>query len=608
MCGIAGYIGYKKIDQGIVKSTLNIMKNRGPDGSGFEVFEVNKEINLYFLHTRLSIIDLDERSNQPFSTEEASLIFNGEIYNYKEIKSKLGVDISWRTNSDTEVLLQSYLKNGMSCVQDFEGMWSFAIFDKKTKVLYLSRDRFAEKPLYLFQDQEGIYFASEIKFILSLVGHRINFNQNHLYRYLVNGYKSLYKTNETYWENIFAVPFATNITIDLNLNPKHQRYWKPIVNECDMSLTEAVEGFKERLFKSLELRLRSDVPIAFCLSGGVDSAALTSIASKEFNYDVSAFSIIDKDPRYNELENINATVYDIQCKSHKIYVDQEHFVDRLKSLVEYFDAPVATISYYVHSMLSEKIAEQGFKVVFSGTAADELVTGYYDHFILHLYGMKGHPDYEKALKGWEEKINPWIRNPLLKDPDLYSKNKNFREHVYFRNDVFSGILRKPFLETFKEEYYCNSLLKNRMLNELFHEATPLILHEDDHNSMFRSIENRSPYLDKNLMEFSYSIPREYLIREGVSKYVLRQSCKGVLNDQVRLNTRKMGFNASIMTLFNLQNKKNMDFLLADSPIFEILDKDRFKALFSAKDSLPNSLSKYLFSVISAKLFLESKVA
>ncbi|MAJ05347.1 MAG: asparagine synthase (glutamine-hydrolyzing), partial [Flavobacteriales bacterium TMED84] len=310
MCGIAGYIGKKKISKKNIFETLNLMKNRGPDFQSHTSFSHNN-FNISLLHSRLSIIDLDPRSNQPYIDNNCILIFNGEIYNYLEIKKELiESGVIFKTDSDTEVLIKSYQKFGEKCVEKLEGMWSFAIYDKIKNKFFLSRDRFAEKPLFYYKSSEGFYFASETKFLKKLVENKFTINNKHLYRYLVNGHKSLYKTEETFYNGIKEVDFATNLSISNNKISQY-KYWKPSFSPTNINEKDAVEGIKYFLKKSLKLRLRSDVPLAFCLSGGVDSASLVSLAAKEFNYNVSTFSIIDSDPRYNELDNIESTVNDI---------------------------------------------------------------------------------------------------------------------------------------------------------------------------------------------------------------------------------------------------------------------------------------------------------
>jgi asparagine synthase (glutamine-hydrolysing) len=536
---------------------------------------------------------------------DCTVVFNGEIYNYIELRKELEKKgIRFRTESGTEVLLQSYLVYGQKCVDKIEGMWSFAIYDKGKGTLFLSRDRFAEKPLYFLQTSDGYYFGSEIKFIRTLLGSVLSVNFQHLYRYLVNGYKSLYKTRETFFDRIQEVPFASNLIIDSDLSCCFKKYWTPVSNLKEMSLQEAIEGFRHHLLESVKIRLRADVPLAFCLSGGIDSAAIVSIATKCHNYDVSTFSIIDNDERYNELENIQATIDDLGCKHTLINTSSDGFFERLKRLVEYHDGPLSTITYYIHSFLSEEISKHGYRVVCSGTAADELVTGYYDHFNLYLYEMRNHKDYEKCLRDWKEGMGKFVRNPHLKNPQLYFENPDFRKHIYLNNDIFRQFLKVDFNEYFFEETYTNSLLRNRMLNELFYESIPVVLHEDDLNSMMHSIENRSPYLDSELFDFAYSIPTEHLIHDGCAKFILREAVKDILNEKVRTDRRKVGFNASINSLIDFRKNENKDYLLGYNKIFEFVNRDKIEKLIQQEGPLENSYSKFLFNFLNIKIFLD----
>jgi asparagine synthase (glutamine-hydrolysing) len=603
MCGIAGFLGKARIDEEIIADTLKLMGNRGPDHHDFiSIHTGNSCANL--LHSRLSIIDLDPRANQPFTVGPYSLVFNGEIYNYLELRHDLEQKgVSFSTESDTEVLIHCYIEYGDKCVDRFEGMWSFAIYDNENESLFLSRDRFSEKPLYYLESKEGFYFGSEVKFIQSLVKQKLTVNRKHLLGYLVNGYKSLYKHNQTFFEEIQEVPFATNLYVGRNQSVKTKKYWTPAFYPQDMTLNDAVQGFRERLIESMKLRLRSDVPLAFCLSGGIDSASLVSIAAKTFNYDVATFSILDSDERYNEYDNMKATIDDIGCKHTFIEIPQEGVFQRLKQLIAYHDAPVYTISYYIHSFLSEEIAKDGYKVAISGTGADELVTGYYDHFNLHLYEVRNHDNFDQYLREWEGHISQIVRNPFLQNPNLYSDDPTFRDHIYLNNDVFAGFLKNEFSEAFIEESYCDSLLRNRMMNEMFNEAVPQILHEDDLNSMYYSIENRSPFLDKNLFEFAYQIPSEYLINDGFGKHILREAVKGILNETVRTDRRKKGFNASFSSLVDLNDKNELDFLLEDSVVFNYFEREKIEKLLSM-EFIPNSYSKFLFYFLNAKIFLE----
>lgn len=606
MCGIAGYWGTVPPSDDAVARTLDLMKRRGPDDQHAFAAEAAGGRAVRLLHSRLSIIDLDSRSNQPFTIGSATLVFNGEIYNYLELRRCLEArGVALRTTSDTEVLLEYYRLYGEDCVRHFEGMWSFAIFDAARQTLFLSRDRFAEKPLYFQRVPHGIRFGSEIKFLGSLGEARLSPNLTHVRRYLAHGYKALYKVPDTFFEGIEELHYAECLTVGPETIGGPRRYWQPrIAVDEKMSLEEAIEGARERLLESVRIRLRSDVPLAFCLSGGVDSSALVSIAAKEHGCRLETFSIIDEDERYNEADNILATVRDIGCAHRLLSIPRQDAIGRLHDLIGYHDAPVATITYYVHSLISEAMHESGYRVAFSGTSADELFTGYYDHFLLHLDAVRGEADYGEFLADWQQRIAVFVRNPILRDPDLYAHSPGFRKHVFDASDKVAACLVEPFDELFTEAEFVPDLLRNRMLNELFHEATPVILHEDDLNSMRYSIENRSPYLDRRLFEFACSIPARHLIRDGYGKYVLRQAVRGILNDQVRLDRRKKGFNASITSMIDFQNRDVRSYLLDPSAkVFELVKRDCIEPLLDLHP-VPNQLSKFLFSFINARIFLE----
>jgi len=268
MCGIAGYIGKKRIDESVVNSALNQMVQRGPDAQRSWNFE-SERYNVYLLHSRLSIIDLDPRSHQPFELNDHVMVFNGEIYNYLELREELvSRNIPLRTSSDTEVLLHYYLLHGEDCVKYFEGMWAFVIFNKKDETVFLSRDRFGEKPLYYFQDETGFYFASEVKALSALANRAFEIDENHVIRYIINGHKSLYKGNSGFYQEVKELDIASCGTVSISGELKTYKYWTPqYTPKENMTFEEAVEGTHFHLRESLKIRLRSDVPLAFCLSG-----------------------------------------------------------------------------------------------------------------------------------------------------------------------------------------------------------------------------------------------------------------------------------------------------------------------------------------------------
>jgi asparagine synthase (glutamine-hydrolysing) len=609
MCGISGYISKTNLiaDNGIER-TLELMKRRGPDSKNFFKKSYNSK-QLALLHSRLNIIDLNVRANQPYYDENFIIVFNGEIYNYLEIKSKLeNKNYKFKTNSDTEVLIKSFQEYGEKCVDHFIGMWAFAIWDIKKKQLFISRDPFGEKPLFYYLDENGFFFGSEIKFIKSLCKKNFKINKNQIQKNIFLGYKSLNKFNSTFYQNIISLESSSNILIDLDLNLIKKKYWKPTLNiDQNMSVIDAVNGVKKKLIKSLELRMRSDVPIAFCLSGGVDSSLLASHAKKTFDKEISTFSIIDKDPRYDEYENIKHIIDDLKCKHELIKIDNSEniFFDRLRMLTKYHDGPIATLSYYVHSFLSENISKNGYRVAISGTGADEIFTGYYDHFLLHFEALKGTKYLKSSIESWTKFILPKIRNPYLQNSKLYIEDPENRDLVYEKNLGVSQYSINTFEQKFTEENYCDELLRKRMMNELFHEVVPVILKHDDLNSMHYSVENRSPYLDRDLLEFTLTIPPHLLIANGLQKKILRDSGEGVLSDKVRLSKQKKGFNASINSIINLDNANIMDIIFDESsPIAEYVDLVKLRKDLNIK-LIPNHLSKLIFSIISTNFFLES---
>ena len=607
MCGIAGFFGNRKIKKNHIKSTLTLMKNRGPDKQKFYHANIDKKKNIYLLHSRLSIIDLKDRSHQPFILDNYILIFNGEIYNYLELKKKIENKVNFKTKSDTEVILHYFKLYGSKCFDYFEGMWSLAIFDIKKNKLILSRDRFGEKPLYIMKKKEGIYFGSEIKYIKKLANlQKLEINYNKINHFLQFGYKSIYKNNDSFFKNIYQLKSSYFYEVNKNINIKNNTYWlyNTKINN-NLSLKEAISKAKDLFSKSLELRLRSDVPIALCLSGGIDSTTLASLAKKKMNKSLETFSIIDnKDSRYNETENINYLIKKLNLKKNYIYSSKKLNFKRLEKQIEYHDAPVFTITNYLQNFLAEKISNKKYKVVITGSGADELFSGYYDHHLMYLYEVRNNKKlYKIHLEKWKKYVLPNIRNKYFKDENLFSNNKNDRSYIYDHNIELKKFFKKPLKNNFIEKKFVKSLLRNRMLNETFFENIPIFTHSEDLNFMQHSIENRSPFLSRQLFEFMNTVPTKYLMQQGYTKYILREIGKSYLPTKIRLERKKKGFNSSINSLINIHSQKFIDFVNKKSKIYDIINKEELlKSLKNKSDE--NYLSKFIFSFISVKIFLE----
>ncbi len=603
MCGIAGYFGPLDVPEQRVQATLRGMSRRGPDNVGFARFHLGPT-NAVLLHGRLAIIDPDPRANQPMTRDGVTLVFNGEIYNYRELRSRLhSLGAEFSTQSDTEVLLQAYRVWGERCVEHFEGMWAFAILDTRRQRLLLSRDRFGEKPLKLWERDGGLYFASQTRQLATLAGRWPQPDTQTLRRLMVNGYKSILKHRDTFHVDVFDLGPATTMTLAPDLSRRAARYWRPLAAPRDMTAAQAAAGVRERLIESVRLRLRSDAPLAFCLSGGVDSGALASIARRELKQQIATFSIVDPDPRYDERANIQRVVRDLDARHHAVEVRPGDGVERLERLVAAHDAPPLTLSSFAQAELMRSISESGYRVAIGGVGADELFGGYYDHFNLHLYETRDTPAGAAALAAWNEHLRPIVRNPLLRDPRLYFENPSQRSHIYLNAEEFRSALHVPFNEGFVECVYVDELMRNRMVNELLHETAPVSLHEEDLNAMNVSVENRSPFLDARLVSFALSIPPALLIADGRGKAPLRAAMAGILVDPVRLDRRKVGFNVALRSLFDTSDPTTRARFLDPGPIFDYVKRDFIEAALN-RSELPNSMSKFLFAFLSARIFLE----
>jgi asparagine synthase (glutamine-hydrolysing) len=612
MCGIAGYYGPAELPPERIRAALALMRRRGPDAQGHWHHATAGGRHVHLLHTRLAIIDLDPRANQPFPCGTGVLSFNGEVYNYLELRAALerrGKPL--RTSSDTEVLAWIIAEKGPQALDRCEGMWGLAWFDTASARLTLARDRFGEKPLYFCRDGEAIYFGSEIKFLFALMGRRLPVNEDHLKRYLVNGYKALYKTSAAFFHGLESVPPGCWLSVDASGRVTGWPFWQPRfpAQPADMSYEEAVAGARERLIRSVELRLRADVPIAFSLSGGVDSPALIAIAKRKLGYDVHGFTIMNTDARYEERDMVELVVRDVDVRHTPIPVDTADFLPNLRELVRYHDAPVHTITYYAQWRVMEAVKAAGYKVAVSGTGADELFSGYYDHHNAYLAAMaETDPTrHAEARAEWRAVVAPIVRNPLLQDPDYFVKRPLARDHIYLDAERFSAMLVRPWTEPFAEVHYTAPLLRNRMANEMFHESVPVILHDDDLNAMYFSVENRSPYLDSDLFDWCQQIPTRHLVRNGRAKAVLRDAVRGLVPDAVIDNPRKVGFNAPLFDYLDARSNAVRQELLGDGAIFEIVRRDAIEELLDQPD-LPNSQSKFLFNFVNARIFLEEFAA
>lgn len=604
MCGIAGYFGIRPPDDRRIQACLDAMSRRGPDARGVarEVTPAGRQVIL--LHTRLAIIDRRDCSNQPMRRGHHVLTVNGQLFNYSALRAELSRSgVGFSTESDTEVLLEQMRQKGIGGLDACEGMWALALYHASGELI-LCRDRFGEKPLYTFQTSHGLYWGSEIKYIRTLASETIQPNMTHLYLYLSEGYKAVCGRNRTFWEHVTELPAGTALTFRDSVEPVSTRYWSPSFEQDEsMSQETAVEGVKQRLAESVRLRVRADVPIAFCMSSGVDSNALVALARERLGSEVHGFTITTADLRYEEAALARRCADQVGIRHTIVPCETNRFLDGLATLARHHDAPVLTISYYLHWLVMRAMAEQGYRVSLSGTGADELLTGYYEHHNLWLAESAGAPEMNTRLDAWTTHIAPLIRNTALKDSTARLRRSQSPAMLAARTLAQGYLVDSDDARAIEGEY-TGDRLRNRMLNELFLQVVPAILHEDDLNAMYYSIENRSPFLDRRLAEFCFSIPSRHLIQDAYSKYPLRRALSGLVPDFILWNRAKIGFNGATREFVNPNSPAVIATILDSSAIFEIVRRDSLERLLK-QDSHSDDENKLLFSIISAQAFLNA---
>ena len=479
---------------------------------------------------------------------------------------------------------------------------------KKKKISYLCSDRFGEKPLFFLRASNELYFGSEIKFIKCLLNKRLDIDFDKLENFLKFGYRSIYKNNKYFYKNIYSVPSGSFLKIS-NDSIEKLKYWKTETKILDIDEKTYFQDLKEKLFSSIKLRLRSDFPIAFHLSGGVDSNSLAYIAKKYFKYDVKTFSVIGIDPKYDESKMINLASKELGVDHTNLVIDIKkiNFIDILKKQIKYHDAPVTTINSLLNFILYKKIKNFGYKVSITGIGADELFSGYHDHHLLYLNEIKNMKNlYEQSCANWRQIVKPHIRNPYLKKMKLYINDPKFRKHIYQLENFKKNLFLKNKISNLKENNYFKSLMKNRLANEIFNETVPVALKEEDLNAMYHSIENRSPFLDSNLFKSVFNMPSAYYIKNGLAKWPLRQLIKDIVPEKIRLRKQKIGFNASIKDILKFNNK-NIDFLMDHSDIFNLINREKFFKIIKSNKQLSDIENNLIFNFLSVKLFLETKI-
>lgn len=585
MCGISGIISKKEplIDKSLIKRMNDTIIHRGPDAEGY--FFDNY---LSFGHRRLSIIDLSENSNQPFHYgDRYTIIFNGEIYNYLEIKNELVVDgYKFTTGSDTEVIAASYDRWGKLCVNHFNGMWAFAIYDKRTKTIFCSRDRFGVKPFYYFENDEIFAFGSEIKQLIPFLNKPI-VNKNLLLDYLIIGFEE--HLNETFFTGINKLEQSHSLIYSLDTN--HYEIFRHYELNVDYNLAgltenESINKFTECFYNSINLRLRSDVKVGTCLSGGLDSSTVAAIASIE-NRKTSGnkFNAITAKSIENEIDE---TVFASKVATNSnlewniVTPSTDDFINEIEKVIRIQEEPFGSPSIFMQYKVFEKAREIGCLVMLDGQGGDETLLGYESYYPSYLLSLK----FIKMIREFfNSSKNSRLRKLELINYMFYFTNAKIRERVlkskfsFLKPFVFNLISRRLLLES--AQSYKNITKMQKL--EIEKIQLPHLLKYEDKNSMSHSVESRLPYLDYKMVECSLSLNNNLKIKSGWTKYILRKSFEKNLPSEISWRKNKLGFNAPEKTWLSAMNQKMLTTIGSSIIISEISDTKNLILVFDKLD-------------------------
>lgn len=560
MCGIAAIIGLdgrcpSKLD---IKRMIDIIKHRGPDEEGIFLSG-----SVGFGFRRLAILDLTSTGHQPMFSQDRKkvIIFNGEIYNFIELREELeSFGHRFFSSGDTEVLLKAYIHWGPSCVNKFNGMWAFLIYDLETKKIFGSRDRFGKKPLYYYKANDYFIFSSEIKCILNSRFYNIGENWRKIAEFfLENNLNQVPKSEETFFKNIYQVPESCNFEIDLSGNFKKWRYWSLPQTCSNIDDENSPKKFQQIFYDSVRLRLRSDVPLGVFLSGGLDSSSVicsvADILKKDYNNklpSISAFSYHAKE--YDESEFIDETIKRTGAYLFQFKPKVTDLYNRLKEYLWYQDEPVHSFASIIFYELCRIAKSKGIKVILAGGGADEYIAGYPPYFRSYWYSIAKSINLQNLIleirnySTVHDKSMLYILSDLLK---LIVSNEirkvafidrmldRRRKRAKTVNSWFSMDLIRQFTDQMKIKKQGSLYFELKRSVESY--PLPLYLREDDRSTMAHSIEGRSPFLDYRLVEFVFKLSDHMKTRGPWNKYILREAMKGIIPETVRIRPDKMGF-------------------------------------------------------------------
>ena len=545
MCGIAGFIDPRLTSEKakqLLDNMLAAIAHRGPDASS-----TWQDGPVALGHNRLSIIDLSNDGTQPMHGFGAVIVFNGEIYNYLELKKELEASgYEFRTKTDTEVVLASYHRYGQNCVSRFVGMWAFALWDPEKQELFCSRDRFGIKPFHYISKGGAFYFGSEYKALKysPVFSSRLNIDQ--ALRGLQLGWNAY--QDESYFEAIKTLPAACNLTVKHGEIKVHQ-YWDVSAQEMkELSLEEASSQFRALFMDSIRIHMRSDVEVGACLSGGIDSSAIASTVSTMFpDVNLKTFTIFYEGPgEVDERPWVSEVIKKYpKLEPHYFQPSADDINTAFDRALYHADVPLAGSSPVSQYFVMRLAASQNIKVLLDGQGSDEYLGGYLHSFYRLIGGNLGRM---KIMQAWSQlnahtrlqemssakRRDVWLKSLLaafVSEQKLYSLE-------YLNYFPFAGRNRRI---PFNMKKVGGSRLQQFLYQLTFVSSLPTLLQFEDRNSMAFSIESRVPFLDHRLVDFAFTLPDNLKVNSGETKRVLRSALSGIMPDAIVNRKDKKGF-------------------------------------------------------------------
>ncbi len=513
---------------------MELIKHRGPDASGWHIRD-----NVGLGHKRLAIFDLSDAAKQPLLIEDHGIVFNGAIYNYRELRQELEKKgYSFFSRSDTEVILQAYRHWGPACVHRFNGQWAFAVYDPLRKKIFCSRDRFGIKPFYYVQFGQKFCFASEIKAFRAFGEWQPELNRPRAYEFLAYGYHD--HTEETLFAGVRQLGKGKNLWLDLNTGRLQVESYYDLRKQIQLNPDKpevAKEKFLDCFKTAIDLRLRADVAVGANLSGGIDSSSIVGLASQK-QPDLSTFSVCFKEKSINEELYVDAVLQQHPLVAHKIRPGLEELQASIRNVTWYNDEPIASLSVVAQHLLFQKVWEEGIKSTLGGQGADEILAGY-EKFYLPLLKQairRKIGDFFTLLYQIQ-KLHHIKLSDALNRYFLYAgKNKSRANTSYWNPDFVPAkgqlFQRRP-----------DRTVSDTSLNLLYEVGLATLLHYEDRNAMAFGVESRLPFLDHHLVEYALSLPDHLKIHQGIRKYILREAMRSYLPEKIYHRYDKIGFAA-----------------------------------------------------------------